>query len=134
MKEITELTEDDADRVDSLVTTLGTLGVATDPPALDAFLDHARATWTLAGSDPAPLVNLVGAGLGHHLATQLVLRWVSVIDRRGERLALCDDATKTLLFPFDAVARRWAGEPGTLTAYVHATAAALTRLRAGIAS
>ena len=86
MKEITELTGDDADWVESLVKTLDTLGVSTEPAELDEYLEHARRTWTLAGSDPMPLINLVGAGIGHHLATQLGLRWVYVTDKRGPRL------------------------------------------------
>jgi len=98
MKEITELSGDDADWVESLVRTLVTLGVSTEPTELDAFLEHARRTWTLAGSDPIPLINLVGAGIGHHLATQLGLRWVYVTDKRGPRLALYGDSKKTLAF------------------------------------
>lgn len=133
MKQITELADDDADWVESLVNTLGTLGVSTEPAELDAFLEHARRTWTLAGSDPMPLINLVGAGIGHHLATQLGLRWVYVTDKRGPRLALYGDSKKTLVFPLDAVARRWAGEPGSLPQYVYATSAAITQLRAGMA-
>lgn len=134
MKEITELTEDDSDWVESLVKTLNTLGVAPEPAALDDFLEHARKTWTLAGSDPLPLINLVGAGVGHHLATELGLRWVHVTDGHGQRLALYGDAKKTLAFPLDAVARRWAGEPGSLTQYVSATTAAVTQIRTGLAS
>jgi Domain of unknown function (DUF3806) len=134
MKEITELSDEDADWVESLVATLGTLGVALEPVALDEFLDHARPTWTLAGSDSQPLINLVGAGIGHHLATMLALRWVHVTDRRGQRLGLYGDVKKTLVFPLDAVARRWAGEPGSLAQYVYATSAAITQLRAGMAS
>ena len=86
MKEITELSGDDADWVESLVRTLVLLG----------------------------------------------LRWVYVTDKRGTRLALYGDSKKTLAFPLDAVARRWAGEPGSLPQYVHATSAAITQLRAGI--
>ena len=133
MKEITELTGDDADWVESLVKTLDTLGVSTEPTDLDEYLEHARRTWTLAGSDPLPLINLVGAGIGHHLATHLGLRWVYVTDKRGPRLALYGDSKKTLAFPLDAVARRWAGEPGSLPQYVYATSAAITQLRAGMA-
>ena len=44
MKEITELSGDDADWVESLVRTLVTLGVSTEPTELDAFLEHARRT------------------------------------------------------------------------------------------
>jgi len=133
MKEITELTGDDADWVESLVKTLDTLGASRDPTDLDDFLEHARRSWTLAGSDPMPLINLVGAGIGHHLATHLGLRWVYVTDKRGPRLALYGDSKKTLAFPLDAVARRWAGEPGSLPQYVYATSAAITQLRAGMA-
>ena len=133
MKEITELTEVDADWVESLVRTLGTLGVATEPAALDEFLEHARTTWNFK-TDPTPLINLVGAGIGHHLATKLELRWVHVTDKRGQRLGLYGDSKKTLAFPLDAVARRWAGEPGSLAQYVHATSAAITQIRAGMAS
>ncbi len=133
MKEITELTDDDADWVESLVGTLGTLGVALEPAALDGFLEHMRPSWTLAGSDPLPLINLVGAGLGHHLATSLALRWVHVTDKRGQRLAVYGESKKTLAFPLDAVARRWAGEPGSLMQYAYATSAAITQIRAGMA-
>lgn len=133
MKEITGLTDDDADWVESLVGTLGTLGVALEPVALDGFLEHLRPSWTLAGSDPQPLINLVGAGLGHHLATSLALRWVYVTDKRGQRLAVYGESKKTLAFPLDAVARRWAGEPGSLMQYAYATSAAITQIRAGMA-
>ncbi|HWI30773.1 MAG TPA: DUF3806 domain-containing protein [Microbacterium sp.] len=134
MKEITELTEDESDWVESLVTTLGTLGVAAEPAALDAFLDQSRETWTLESSDPTPVINLVGAGIGHYLATTLALRWVRVTDKRGQRLAVYGDSKKTLAFPLAAVARRWGGEPGSLTRYVEETIATITQLRAGIAS
>ena len=134
MKDITELTEDDLDWVESLVNTLRTLGVAPEPAALDEFLEQARTTGTLASTDPTPLINLVGAGIGHHLATTLGLRWVHVTDKRGQRLAVYGDSKKTLAFPLDAVARRWRGEPGTLPGYVYATSAAITLIRQGIAS
>lgn len=133
MKEITDLTEDDSDWLESLVKTLSTLGVSTEPLALDEFLEDARRTWTLGASDPVPLINLVGAGIGDHLATRFALRWVYVTDRRGQRLALYGESSKTLAFPMDAVARRWAGEQGSLVQYVYATSAAITQIRSGLA-
>jgi len=132
MREITELTGGDADWVESLIKTLGTLGVPTEPASLDEFLEDARRTWTSA-SDPQPLINLIGAGLGDHLATRLSLGWVNVSDSRGERLALYGESDRTLAFPLDAVARRWAGERGSLMQYANATSAAFTRIRSAVA-
>jgi Domain of unknown function (DUF3806) len=133
MKEISELTDDDSDWVESLVTTLSTLGVSTEPVSLDEFLEDSRRTWPLRSSDPRPLINLIGAGVGDHLASRLALRWVSVTDRRRQRLALYGESSKTLAFPMDAVARRWAGEQGSLVQYVYATSAAITQIRSGLA-
>lgn len=133
MREIAELTDDDSDWIDSHVTTLRTLGVSTSPTALDEFLEDARRTWGLSGSDPLPLINLIGAGLGDHLARHLGLRWVQVSDRRGLRLGLYGESKKTLAFPVDAVGRRYAGEPGSLVQYAYATSAAITQIRSGLA-
>ena len=115
MKEITELTEDDADWVESLVKTLrhargrhraGRTGRVPRARAHD--LDARRAPI------PLPLINLVGAGIGHHLADALGLRWVYVTDKRGQRLALYGDSKKTLAFPSTPSLAGGRGEPGSL--------------------
>lgn len=56
-----------------------------------------------------------------------------VTDKRGQRLAGYGESKKTLAFPLDAVARRWAGEPGSLMQYAYATSALITQIRAGMA-
>ncbi|WP_164743583.1 DUF3806 domain-containing protein [Microbacterium sulfonylureivorans] len=128
MKEITDLTEEEADWVAGHVATLERLDVALDPVALDAYLERARAS--AGAQDPTPLVNLVGAGVGQILAERLGLRWVTVVDKHGTRPALYGDAKKTVVFPLDAVARRWEGGSVGLAQYVAETGAMIVRLRA----
>lgn len=131
MKEISDLTEEDADWLAGHVETLERLDIALDPVVLDAYLEKAR---TKATSDPTPVITLVGAGIGQILSDRLGLRWVTVTDKRGTRIGLYGDAKKTYVFPFDAVARRWDGEAGSLAQYVAETVATIQRLRAPKAS
>ncbi|MHC2998790.1 DUF3806 domain-containing protein [Microbacterium sp. HJ5] len=124
MKEITDLSEEDADWLAGHVATLERLDIDLDPVVLDAYLERARV------SEGTLVVNLVGAGLGQILVDRLDLRWVSVTDKRGTRIGLYGDAKKTLVFPFEAVARRRAGESGSLAKYVAETVATIQKLRA----
>lgn len=126
MKEISDLTEEESDWVAGHVATLERLDIALDPGALDAYLERARAS----AGDSTLVVNLVGAGIGQILADRLALRWVTVVDKHGTRLGLYGDAKKTLVFPIDAVERRWKGESGSLTQYLAETVAMIERLRA----
>ena len=127
MKEITDLTEEEADWVAGHVATLERVDVDLDPTALDAYLEKARAS---GAHDATPVVTLLGAGVGQLLVDRLGLRWVTVVDKHGTRLGLYGDAKKTLVFPLDAVARRWDGGSVSLTRYLAETIAMIERLRA----
>lgn len=134
MKEITDLTEEEADWIAGHVATLDRLDIELDPAVLDAYLERAHQGATGTSSEATPVVNLVGAGIGQILVDRLGLRWVAVSDKHGDRLGLYGDAKKTLVFPIDAVARRWDGKPGSLTRYVAETVATIQQLRAPKAS
>lgn len=138
MKEITDLTDEEADWVNGHVATLEGLDVPLDAVALDEFLVRSRkggAGVSGAGvSGAGPVVNLVGAAVGQLLVERLDLRWVNVTDKRGTRLGLYGDAKKTVVFPLDAVARRWDGGSTSLAQYVAETVATIQKLRADRAS
>lgn len=154
MKEITDLTDEEADWVNGHVATLEGLDVPLDAVALDEFLVRsrkggARLSGTgMSGAEPGgavrgdarratdagPVVNLVGAAVGQLLVERLDLRWVNVTDKRGTRLGLYGDAKKTVVFPLDAVARRWDGGSTSLAQYVAETVATIQKLRADRAS
>ena len=134
MKEITDLTDEEADWVAGHVATLDQLEVPLDAGALDDFLDRSRRAHIARPHDATPVVNLVGAGIGQILVERLGLRWVNVTDKRGTRLGLYGDAKKTVVFPLDAVARRWDGGVVGLAQYVAETVAMIQQLRAAHAS
>jgi hypothetical protein len=131
VKTITELTDEETEWIESVADTLTRLGVAPDAAGLDGFLDSARTSHM---AETVPVVTLVGVGIGRLLVETLGLRWVNVTNDRGTRLAVYGDSKKTLAFPIDAAARRWAGEPGSLVRYVAETTDAIVRLRAGRAA
>jgi Domain of unknown function (DUF3806) len=124
MATIEELNECERSWVESLLDALREAGVdVTDPASLGGFFDDALAAWRARPErdrpDPNPLINLIGAGLGQHLADRCGLRWVIAGDEHGTELALHRADNDILLFPANAVAKRWVdGTAGFIPPFV----------------
>ncbi|AND16199.1 DUF3806 domain-containing protein [Rathayibacter tritici] len=66
-------------------------------------------------SDPTVSVNALGTVFGEHLVRRTMMRGVMATDEYGTELAVHDSATSTLIYPPNAVAKRWtAGESGAI--------------------
>lgn len=58
-------------------------------------------------SDPNLSINAIGTVFGEHLVRKTVLKWVVASDKFGTELAVHDSATDALVYPANAVAKRW---------------------------
>ena len=106
------------------IAALADLSVPIQPGALSEFFEQQRAMWreTAAGErlDANTLVNLIGAGVGQVLVEELGLKWVLATDEYGTELAVTGEPGQVLVFPMNAVAKRWSGEsPGTIADLCH---------------
>ncbi|NEM90916.1 DUF3806 domain-containing protein [Galbitalea soli] len=82
-----------------------------------AFYDMLFRAWdeSPAGerSDPNTSINLVGIVFGEHIVRRTSMRWVVATDSAGTELAVFDPETTFLVYPANAVAKRWTNsEPG----------------------
>jgi hypothetical protein len=127
---------------------LGRLAAAgvdvTDAAALGAHYDELLTGWLASPRDPNPDVkeprdpnpdiNLIGLGLGEHLRRRTILDWAVVTDAHGTEMALHGRPGEIVIYPANAVAKRWvAQETGFLPAFVEATVAAVSRIASGAA-
>jgi hypothetical protein len=112
MATIEELNRDELSWVDSLLTTLRDSGVdVNDPESLGGFFDGSLTEWLALPEqdrpDPNSLINLIGVGLGQCIAGRCDLRWVIASDEYGTELAIHRAENEVLLYPANAVAKRW---------------------------
>ena len=117
---------------------LGRLAAAgvdvTDAAALGAHYDELLTGWIASPRDPNPDINLIGLGLGEHLRRRTILDWAVVTDAHGTEMALHGRPGEIVIYPANAVAKRWAAhETGFLPAFVEETVAAVSRIASGAA-
>jgi hypothetical protein len=89
-----------------------------DADQVASFYDMLLQSWTdsPAGSrsDPNGSINIIGTTFGEHLVRRTPMQWVVATDSFGTELAVHDPATDLLVYPANAVAKRWTkAEPGT---------------------
>ncbi|WP_426225618.1 DUF3806 domain-containing protein [Pseudarthrobacter sp. DSP2-3-2b1] len=58
-------------------------------------------------TDPSDFINLLGTAFGECLVRQTSLRWVVASDELATELAVHDDRSDLLVYPANAVAKRW---------------------------
>lgn len=64
-------------------------------------------------SDPNGSINILGTLFGEHLVRKTPMQWVVATDPHGVELAVHDRRTDMLVYPANAVAKRWVnGESG----------------------
>ncbi|HEY7226342.1 MAG TPA: DUF3806 domain-containing protein [Micromonosporaceae bacterium] len=127
MATIEDLTNAEQSWVDANLAILREAGVdVADPASLGAFYDQLLADWLTRPeqdrSDPNSLINMIGIGLGQCIVDRCGLRWVVATDDGGTELALHRIANNVLVYPANAVAKRWvARSSGFIPAFVDAT-------------
>jgi len=112
------------------------LGITLDPPSLQALYDEQYAAWAALPEaeryDPAPVITVIGVGLGEYLRHHTGMSWM--VENRGDEseLALAGSAPDTaVLYPASAIGQRWrAGERGFLVALAAAMIEDVRRSRA----
>ncbi len=86
-----------------------------DPDSVAGFYQTALETWQASGgqTDAELYRNAAGVAFGDLLVRTSPLRWVVAEDSRGRELAVYSDRTNFLMYPLDAVEKRWdRGEDG----------------------
>lgn len=85
--------------------------VAGSPKEISDYFAFAKAEWhQMAESqrpDPNQLINAIGAMVGVMLAERANLEWKVGADEHGTDLALCHRDAEIVLWPINAVAKRW---------------------------
>jgi hypothetical protein len=82
-------------------------------------------------SDPNPDINLIGLGVGAHLIGRTGLQWAVVSDDTGTEIALYGQPGDILIYPTNAVAKRWiTHEIGFLPDFAERTAQSIARIQA----
>lgn len=108
---VDELNEAERAWIASLLAELRAEGVEIDRDSLSQYFDRQRHGWFATRPkkrpDPNPIVNRTGAGLGELLSQALGLRWVIVTDEYGTEMAVHGDVGDIVLFPMNAVGKRW---------------------------
>lgn len=82
-----------------------------DARQVGEFYDQVLGSWLSASeesrTDPNDAINLLGTAFGECLVRQSPLRWVVASDFHGAELALHDQQSDFLVYPANAVAKRW---------------------------
>lgn len=107
----------------------------TDARRLGALYDAQLGEWEPGGEnvgqDPNPTINLIGLGLGEHLVRRAGLRWVVATDETGSEIAIHGDPGDILVYPTNAVAKRWVtGVYGFLPEFANEIARRIAEVRA----
>ena len=89
-----------------------------DPAQIASLYDLLVQSWFGSApeerSDPNTSINIIATVFGEHLVRRTTMEWVVATDSFGTELAVLDTATDLLVYPANAVAKRWtANEPGT---------------------
>ena len=110
-------------------------GVEIERDALSQYFDRLRHGWFATRRrkrpDPNPIINRTGAGLGELLIKALGLRWVVVTDEYGTEMAVHGDAGNIVLFPMNAVGKRWVDDDrASLAAFIDEASRSVRDVRA----
>jgi hypothetical protein len=114
-------------------------GVDLDDPAqlgeyYDRLLTHWLSTSDNGRPDPNPDINLIGIGLGEHLRHRTGLQWAVVTDADGAAIALHGQPGDILIYPTNAVAKRWvAHQAGFLPGFADEVVRSVEEIRSGSA-
>ena len=108
---------------------------AGDARHLGAYYDTLLTRWLAVPdsqrTDPNPDINLIGLGLGAHLVDRTGIQWAVASDGTGTEIALHGQPGDILIYPTNAVAKRWvAHKIGSLPDFADATSQAITRIQA----
>jgi hypothetical protein len=122
--------------VAELLGELHAEGIALDASAVSGYFDRSLAEWITAmpevRADANIHINRVGAAVGELLVRSAGLRWVVYSDEHGAELAVHGQPGDILLFPMNAVAKRWTGEAdGTIAQFLALAVASIERAREG---
>lgn len=106
-----EINAGEAAWLHSLLEELRDLEVDVSPAGLSRYVDDEWRAWNATSpdrrSDPNPVINRVGAGLGVLLGGRLDLEWRVFTDRHGSDLAVRGEPGGFTFFPMSSVAKRW---------------------------
>jgi hypothetical protein len=122
--------------IDDQLKRLRTSGVdLADPVQLGAYYDRLLGHWLEAGAgrpDPNPDINLIGIALGEHLRHRTGLQWAVVTDAEGAEIALYGQPGDILIYPTNAVAKRWvAHQAGFLPGFADEVVRSVEEIRSG---
>lgn len=86
-------------------------GVAGTPKELSDYFSFTQAEWHDSPEndreDPSAVITAVGVTVGVMLAKETGLSWKVGADEDGTDLALCDASYDFVVWPINAVAKRW---------------------------
>jgi hypothetical protein len=131
---IEELSASETAWVEGNLTVLANAEVQPgDVAALGALYDAQLTSWLAAPteerSDPNPLINLIGLGLGEYLRRECGMRWVLATDGHGFEIAIHREPGNVILYPTNIVAKRWvAQERGIIPELAEAMVQSVHRL------
>lgn len=142
MDEQRALTEEESRILEGLLEQAKTLGTYDDLAACDALFTNPEERWEEINATVSAdkkmnarptdeeLVGILGASIGDILARKLDMPWMIVTDQWGTEYALYEkEPTEIMLFPMDAVSKRWERKEDTLTEYVEGVLAHVEHLR-----
>lgn len=132
---VDELNEAERAWIASLLAELHANRVEIERDSLSEYFDRLRHGWFATRPrkrpDPNPIVNRTGAGLGDLLVRSLGLRWAIVTDEYGTEMAVHGDVGDILLFPMNAVGKRWVDDDRvSLAAFIDEASRSVLEVRA----
>jgi hypothetical protein len=132
---VDELNEAERAWLASLLAELHAEGVEIERDSLSQYFDRQRHGWFATRPrkrpDPNPIINRTGAGLGELLIQSSDLRWVVITDEYGTEMAVHGEVGDILLFPMNAVGKRWVDDDRvTLAAFVDEASRSVQDVRA----
>ena len=110
-QKVEELNQAERAWIATLLGELQSEHVEIERDAISRYFDQARRDWfetkPRKRADPNPIINRAGAGLGEVLIRSLGLRWVVLTDEYGTEMAAHSEVGDIVLFPMNAVGKRW---------------------------
>ena len=132
---VEELNQAERAWIANLLAELQAEGVEIERDALSQYFHRLRAGWFATRRrkrpDPNPIINRTGAGLGELLIQNLDLKWVVVTDEHGTEMAVHGDVGDIVLFPMNAVGKRWVDDDRvSLAAFIDEASRSVQDVRA----
>ena len=131
---VDELNEAERAWIAGLLGELHADGVEIARDSLSQYFDRQRHGWFATRPrkrpDPNSIINRTGAGLGELLIQSCGLRWVIVTDEYGTEMAVHGEVGDILLFPMNAVGKRWGDDDRvSLAAFVDEASRSVREVR-----